>query len=125
MEIHEQGHAIATRLLCGGWADRVFDNVLTYSGCSASSLAVVDLVGPLFSYAMLWTGALIAAPVAGDARPRPQRPSLRCPSRVLFRRSRWPWSPAPRLTYGFVRRIAGDAIERAGAGGWRCWPRWR
>ena len=119
VEIHEQGHAIATRLLCGGWADRVFDNVLTYSGCSASSLAVVDLVGPLFSYAMLWTGALMSrrqSPVTrglGLSLAFASLPLARVVPQVLVALVAGSTSDE----YGFVRRIAGDAIERAGAGG--------
>lgn len=118
VEVHEQVHAVATRLLCGGWASRVFDNVLPYRGCSAGRLALVDIAAPLFSYALLWLGAI------------------------------WMWRPSPRLQalgftlafaslpfgrllpqivtafvenstsdeYSFVRRIAGDALDRDSTG---------
>lgn len=119
VEIHEQCHAIATRLLCGGWADRVFDNVLTYRGCSASNLAMVDLAGPLFSYAVLWAGALMSR------RPSPTTrglglslafaslPLARVVPQILVTLVAGSTSDE----YGFVRRMAGDAIGRTGAGG--------
>lgn len=119
VEIHEQFHAVVTRLLCGGWAGRVFDNVLTYRGCSASNLAVVDMAGPLFSYAVLWTGALMSrrqSPMArglGLSLAFASLPLARVVPQVLVALVAGSTSDE----YGFVRRIAGDAIGRAGAGG--------
>lgn len=119
VEVHEQFHAVATRLLCGGWADRAFDNVLTYRGCSASSLAVVDLAGPVFSYAVLWAGALMSrrqSPVTrglGLSLVFASLPLARVVPQVFVTLVAGSTSDE----YGFIRRVAGDAIGRPGAGG--------
>lgn len=118
VEIHEQCHAIVTRLLCGGWPARVFDNVLTYRGCSATSLALVDLVGPLFSYAVLWIGALMCrrkSPMTrglGLSLALASLPLARVVPQVFVALVAGSTSDE----YGFVRRIAGDAVGRADAG---------
>lgn len=127
VEIHEQCHAIVTRLLCGGWPARVFDNVLTYRGCSATSLALVDLVGPLFSYAVLWIGALMCR--RKSPMTRGLGLSLAFASLPLAR-------VVPQV---FVALVAGSSrtsmasfVESPAmpSGGptracWRCWSRWR
>ena len=118
VEVHEQLHAVGTRLLYGGWAEWVFDNVLPYRGCSPARLAVVDVVGPLFSYAMLWLGAVLA-----------WRPGTR--AQALGFSLAFASLPLGRLLpqlvtafvegstsdeYGFLRRMAGDALDRREAG---------
>lgn len=118
VEAHEQLHAVGTRLLCGGWAERVFDNVLPYRGCSPVRLAVVDILGPLFSYAMLWLGAILAW--RPGARAQAVGVGLAFASLPLGRL-------LPQLVtafvegstsdeYGFLRRVAGDALDRREAG---------
>lgn len=119
VEAHEQVHAVATRLLCGGWASRMFDNVLPYRGCSTARMALVDIAAPLFSYAVLWLGAIAM-----------WRPSPR--TQALGFTLAFASLPLGRLVpqvvtvfvgnstsdeYSFVRRLAGDAVSRAGAGG--------
>lgn len=119
VEAHEQVHAVATRLLCGGWASRVFDNVLSYRDCSAARMALVDIAAPLFSYVVLWLGAIAM-----------WRPSPR--TQALGFTLAFASLPFGRLVpqvvtvfvgnatadeYSFVRRMAGDAMNRAGAGG--------
>jgi hypothetical protein len=55
VELHEQAQALTTRVLCGGWPERTFDNVLAYAGCGDAALPLIDLAGPLFS--LIWMGA--------------------------------------------------------------------
>src|SRR5690606_35931476 len=66
VEAHGQVHALATHLLCGGGAGRVFDDVLPYPGCGATRLALVDIAAPLFSYTCLGVGAALTR--CADAR---------------------------------------------------------
>jgi hypothetical protein len=118
VEAHEQMHALTTRLLCGGWAPRVFDNVLPYAGCPNARLAIVDIAAPLFSYACMTLGAVLM----GRAAPRQQALgfSLLFASLPLGR-------VLPQIVtafvahstadeYSFVHRLAGDALGRPGAG---------
>lgn len=118
VEAHEQLHALATRALCGGWAERVFDNVLPYPGCGAGRLALVDIVAPLFSYACLWFGAALM----GRANPR-----MRTFGFGLLFASLPLGRLLPQIVtafvagstsdeYSFVRHLAGDALGRGTAG---------
>ncbi len=118
VEAHEQLHALSTRLLCGGWAERTFDNVLPYPGCGASRLAFVDAAGPLFSYACLWIGAALT----GRANPRMQAfgfallfASLPL-GRVLPQVVTIFAAGSTSDEYSFVRRLAGDALGRGATG---------
>lgn len=119
VEAHEQCHAIATRLLCGGWAERVFDNVLPYAGCSPAGRAAVDVAGPLFSYALLWLGAVLAwrpnprAQAAGVALAFASLPLGRLLPQLVT--AFVEGSTADE--YGVVRRLAGDGLDRPQAGG--------
>lgn len=119
VEAHEQIHALTTRVLCGGWAGRVFDNVLPYAGCGATRLALVDLAAPLFSYLCIWLGAALT----WRASPRLQGFGFA----LLFASL-----PLGRLLpqfltafvagstadeYSFFRRLGGAALDRGTAGG--------
>lgn len=118
VEAHEQVHALATRLLCGGWAPRVFDNVLPYAGCANARLAIVDIAAPLFSYAGMAVGAVLMRRTA----PREQALGFR----LLF--ASLPFGRVlPQIVtafvaqstadeYSFVHRLAGAALGRPGAG---------
>lgn len=118
VEAHEQVHALTTRMLCGGWAPRVFDNVLPYAGCSNAHLAIVDIAAPLFSYACMALGAVLM----GRAAPRLQALgfSLLFASlpfgRVLPQVVTAFVAHSTADEYSFVRRVAGDALDRPGAG---------
>lgn len=118
VEVHEQCHAIVTRLACGGWPARVFDNVLPYPGCSPGRQAVADIAGPLFSYALLWIGASMFRRASS-------------PHRALGFTLAFAALPLARILpqvltvflagstsdeYGFLQRISCGAIERASAG---------
>lgn len=118
VEAHEQVHALSTRLLCGGWAGRTFDNVLPYPGCSATHLALVDIAAPLFSYLCLWAGAAAMAH-AGRA--------IRAAGFALLFASLPLGRLLPQVVatfvagttadeYSFVHRLAGEAAGRGGAG---------
>lgn len=119
VEAHEQAHALSTRLLCGGWAERTFDNVLPYPACGASRLAFVDAAGPLFSYACLWLGAALT----GRANPRTQAFGFALLfaglplGRVLPQVVTIFAAGSTSDEYAFVRRLAGDALGRGATGG--------
>ena len=115
--MHEQCHAIVTRLACGGWSSRVFDNVLPHAGCSPGRQAVVDIAGPLFSYALLWIGALVFRQASSPHRALgftlafAALPLARILPQVLTA-----FVEATSDEYGFLRQISGGAIERASVG---------
>lgn len=118
VEAHEQVHALATRLLCGGWAPRVFDNVLPYAGCSNAHMALVDIAAPLFSYACMAFGAVLMR----RAAPRQQAFgfSLLFASlpfgRVLPQIVTTFVAGSTADEYSFVHRLGGAALGRPGAG---------
>ena len=119
VEVHEQCHAIATRLLCGGWAGRAFDNVLPDAGCGPAGLAAVDAAGPLVSYALLRLGAVLAwrptprAQAAGAALAFASLPLGRLLPQLVT--AFVEGSTADE--YGVVRRLAGDGLDRPQAAG--------
>ena len=118
VELHEQCHAIVTRLACGGWSSRVFDNVLPHAGCSPGRQALVDIAGPLFSYTLLWIGALMFRQASSPHRALgftlafASLPLARILPQVLTAFVAGSTSDE----YGFLQRISGGAIERASAG---------
>lgn len=118
VEAHEQVHALATRLLCGGWAGRVFDNVLPYPGCRATRLALVDIAAPLFSYACLGLGAALMGPA--DRRTQSFGFALLFASlplgRVLPQVVTVFVAGSTADEYSFVHRLAGDALGRGATG---------
>lgn len=99
VEAHEQVHALATRLLCGGWAPRVFDNVLPYAGCANARLAIVDIAAPREQ--ALGFSLLFASLPFGRVLPQIVTAFV---------------AQSTTDEYSFVHRLAGDALGRPGAG---------
>lgn len=59
-ELHEQIHIQTGRLICGGYGERDFNAWRTAADCAAPAWAfLATLVGPLWSYAVMWTGAFL------------------------------------------------------------------
>jgi hypothetical protein len=57
-EMHEQVHITTGRIICGSYGPRDFNAWKTAADCVAPSWAfLATLTGPLFSYAVMWTGA--------------------------------------------------------------------
>lgn len=118
IEAHEQMHALSTRLLCGGWAERVFDNVLPYPGCSTTRLALVDIAAPLFSYLCVGLGAALMG--RADRRTQAVGFALLFASlplgRVLPQVVATFVAGTTADEYSFVRHLAGPALGRGAAG---------
>jgi hypothetical protein len=61
-ELHEQVHITTGRIVCGGYGPRDFNAWKTAADCAAPAWAfLATLTGPLFSYAVMWTGAYLLA----------------------------------------------------------------
>lgn len=55
-DLHELAHTALGRALCGAWGPRDFNAWRLADGCSA---IWPTIVGPLFSYAVMWGGVLL------------------------------------------------------------------
>lgn len=59
-ELHEQVHITTGRIICGGYGPRDFNAWQTAADCAQPSLAfLATMVGPLFSYLVMWLGAFL------------------------------------------------------------------
>jgi hypothetical protein len=59
-EIHEQVHIQTGRIICGGYGERDFNVWGTAADCAAPAWKfLATLAGPLWSYAVMWTGAFL------------------------------------------------------------------
>ncbi len=59
-ELHEQVHIQTGRIVCGGYGERDFNAWKTAADCAAPAWRFLStLVGPLFSFAVMWTGAFL------------------------------------------------------------------
>lgn len=59
-ELHEQVHINTGWMVCGGYGARDFNAWKTAAECARPSLAfLATAVGPLFSYAVIWLGAIL------------------------------------------------------------------
>lgn len=59
-ELHEQVHINTGRIVCGGYGPRDFNVWQTAADCANPSLAfLATLAGPLWSYLLMWMGALL------------------------------------------------------------------
>lgn len=59
-ELHEQVHINTGWLICGGYGPRDFNAWKLSAECGRPGIAfLATSVGPLFSYAVIWTGALL------------------------------------------------------------------
>lgn len=59
-ELHEQVHINTGRIVCGEYGVRDFNAWRTAADCARPSLAVLaTMIGPLFSYAVMWIGACL------------------------------------------------------------------
>jgi hypothetical protein len=57
-ELHEQVHINTGRIICGGYGPRDFNAWKTAADCANPSWSfLATLVGPLFSYLVIWAGA--------------------------------------------------------------------
>jgi len=60
-EVHELAHAVAGRVLCGAWPVRDFNAWRFAGGCTSW---LPSAAGPVFSYALMLVGAILAARAA-------------------------------------------------------------
>lgn len=58
-ELHEQVHINTGFLLCGGYGERDFNVWLTAQNCASEWLFLAAAAGPMFSYLVMWTGAIL------------------------------------------------------------------
>lgn len=58
-ELHELAHTTAGRMLCGAWGPRDFNSWSLAEGCAT---LLPTFVGPLFTYLLIWSGALLVLP---------------------------------------------------------------
>lgn len=59
-ELHEQVHITVGRIICGGYGPRDFNAWQTAADCANPSWTfLATMVGPLFSYAVMWLGAFL------------------------------------------------------------------
>ena len=63
-EAHEIAHTTVARLICGAWGERDFNVWGICEGCEKAHPLVIlsTFAGPLFTFAMLWAGALLLKP---------------------------------------------------------------
>lgn len=68
-ELHEQAHIQFGAFVCGCWGERDFSVWRTCAKCAAPSQAFVSsLMGPLFTYAVVWLGAGLMARARSPAQ---------------------------------------------------------
>jgi hypothetical protein len=59
-EMHEQIHIQTGRIICGGYGERDFNVWQLAKPCAEPQLAfLATLIGPLWSFAVMWTGAFL------------------------------------------------------------------
>jgi hypothetical protein len=60
-EAHEIAHTLTGRFICGCWGHRDFNYWALCQECSASSSLTImaSVAGPLFTYLMIWIGAVL------------------------------------------------------------------
>lgn len=68
-ELHEQVHIQTGRIVCGGYGERDFNVWSNAADCAAPAWSFLStLAGPLFSFAVMWTGVYLLVKAKSQIR---------------------------------------------------------